>query len=68
MYRYHTGYIGGLHETPFHKMQDQRPDEILRLAVKRMLPKTINGSNMIKRLKLYKGSAHPHAAQNPQPL
>jgi large subunit ribosomal protein L13 len=68
MYRHHTGYIGGLHEMPFHKMQAQRPEEILHLAVKRMLPKTVNGSAMIKRLKLYKGAAHPHAAQNPQPL
>lgn len=68
IYRYHTGFIGGLHELPFHKMQEQRPEEILKLAVKRMLPKTINGTHMLKRLKLYKGPAHPHTGQNPQPL
>ena len=68
VYYHHTGYIGSLTEIPFRKLHAQRPDDVLQLAVKRMLPKTTTGRNMLKRLMLYKGTAHPHGAQAPQPL
>jgi len=68
IYRFHTGYIGSLTEIPFRKLHAARPDDVLQLAVKRMLPKTTTGRNMLKRLMLYKGTAHPHAAQGPKPL
>jgi large subunit ribosomal protein L13 len=68
IYRHHTGFVGGLQEIPFSVKFERRPDEVLKLAVKRMLPKSILGSHMLKRLKLYKGSAHPHVAQHPQAL
>ncbi len=68
IYRFHTGFIGGLQEYSFAEMQRRRPDDVLMLAVRRMLPKTVQARGMLKRLKLYSGSAHPHAAQNPEPL
>jgi large subunit ribosomal protein L13 len=68
VYRFHTGYFGGLNEIPFATMLAKRPDDILRLAVQRMLPKTIIGRHMIARLKIYKGSAHPHQGQHPVAL
>jgi len=68
IYRYHTGYVGGLKELPLERMRQQKPEQILRLAVKRMLPKNRLGRNMLDKLKVYSGSEHPHAAQKPQPL
>ncbi|RME75362.1 MAG: 50S ribosomal protein L13 [Planctomycetota bacterium] len=66
-YRY-TGYPGGLREVPFEKMKEQKPEQILKLAVKRMMPKTRLGRKMLKKLKIYPGPEHPHAAQNPKPI
>jgi len=68
IYHFHTGYPGGLKDIPFERLHARHPDEIIRLAVRRMLPKTVIGSHMLKRLKLYRGAAHPHAAQGPTPL
>ncbi len=68
IYKFHTGFIGGLQEYSFNTMQAKRPEDILMLAVRRMLPKTVQASHMLKRLKIYKGSAHGHGGQNPQPL
>ena len=68
VFRYHTGYIGGLKEVKMKKMQEEHPDRILRNAVRRMLPKTKMGRHMLKKLKIYSGDQHPHAAQNPKPL
>lgn len=64
-YNWHTGYLGGIKERSFAEMMDRQPEEVLRLAVERMLPKTKMGRKMIKKLKVYAGSEHPHAAQQP---
>lgn len=68
VYRYHTGYIGGLVEHTAEEIRDAHPDRILRKAVQRMLPKTKMGRQMLKKLKIYAGAEHPHAAQNPKAL
>jgi large subunit ribosomal protein L13 len=66
-YRY-TGYPGGLKEIPYETMLERKPDEVLRLAVRRMLPKTKLARKMIKKLKVYRGPDHPHEAQEPKTL
>jgi large subunit ribosomal protein L13 len=68
VYLHHTGYVGGMKRTPFKRMRDRRSEELFRLAVRRMLPKTRLGSNMLDKLKIYAGEQHPHVAQQPQPL
>jgi len=68
LYRFHTGYAGGLVEMPLSRMRERKPDMLLRLAVRRMLPKTRQAREMFGRLKIYPGAEHPHAAQKPQPL
>lgn len=65
-YDRYSGYPGGLNRTPRRRIFEQRPDMLLRLAVKRMLPKTPLGRHMLKKLKAYPGAEHPHQAQNPQ--
>jgi large subunit ribosomal protein L13 len=67
-YYRHTGYPGGINETNFAKMQDRFPGRALEKAVKGMLPKGPLGYAMIKKLKVYAGGEHPHAAQQPQTL
>ncbi len=62
-----TGYPGGRKLISAEKMLIQHPEEVLRLAVKRMLPKTKLGRTMIKKLKLFPGGEHPHQSQKPQP-
>ena len=66
--RHHTGWIGGLKEIPATKMLAGKPDQLIRLAVRRMLPKSKLGRRMLGKLKIYSGAEHPHAAQNPKPL
>ena len=68
LYHRHTGYPGGLYTTNFTKLQAKHPERILQKAVKGMLPKGPLGYAMIKKLKLYAGANHPHAAQQPQVL
>jgi len=68
VYRRYSGYPGGLKEIPFEKMMERKPEEVIRLAVRRMLPKSRLGSRMIKKLKVYRGSEHPHAAHKPVAL
>jgi large subunit ribosomal protein L13 len=68
IYYRHSGYPGGLYQTNFKKMQDRFPGRPLELAVKGMLPKGPLGYAMLKKLKVYEGSQHPHAAQEPQAL
>lgn len=68
IYRRHSGYIGGLKELTARKVLSSHPDRILYMAVKRMLPKGKLGEKMLKKLKLYSGSEHPHAAQAPEIL
>ena len=68
VYRRYTGWAGGLKETPVREMLARKPAEVVRLAVRRMLPKTTLGRNMLKKLKIYAGPEHRHEAQRPQPL
>ena len=68
MYRRYTGFPGGLREENFQKLLARRPEKILEEAIKGMLPKSKMGRQMATKLKVYKGSDHPHQAQQPQPL
>lgn len=68
VYRRHTTFPGGLRETSYARMRERHPTEMVRLAVKRMMPKGTLGRTMLKKLKVYGGAEHPHHAQNPQPL
>ncbi len=67
IYYRHTGYPGGLKATPYKVMLAKHPDRILRLAVKRMLPKNRMGRRLLSKLRIYAGPNHPHAAQQPKP-
>ena len=67
-YRYHTGYIGGLKEIPYKKLMAEKSDLAVYEAVKGMLPKNSLGRAMIKKLRVYKGGEHNHAAQKPETL
>ena len=60
----HTGYPGGIKETTPEKLHDKKPSEILKLAVKRMLPGGVLGRKQLTKLKIYSGNNHPHSAQN----
>lgn len=64
-YPHYTGYPGGLKVVPMERMRERRPQDIVTLAVRRMLPKTRLGRSMLKRLKVYTGTDHPHGAQKP---
>ena len=66
VYRRHSGYPGGLKETSYEQMMERRPTEILRRAVKGMMPKNRLARQQLRKLKIYAGPEHPHAAQNPQ--
>ena len=68
IYYRHTGYPGGIYATSFRKMHAKFPTRPLQKAVKGMLPKGPLGFAMIKKLKIYAGDEHPHAAQQPKPL
>ena len=68
IYYKHTGYIGGLKQISARKLLEKKPDEVLRMAVKRMLPKNSLGRRQIKKLKIYAGPDHPHQAQGPERL
>ena len=64
----HSGYMGGEKFIPFRRMMEKRPERVIELAVKGMLPKNTLGRQMRSKLRVYAGSEHPHAAQNPEPL
>jgi len=68
IYYRHSGYLGGIKERTLSEQLAKRPEEVIRMAVRRMLPKTKMGRAMLKKLKIYAGSEHPHAAQNPEVL
>jgi len=68
MYHHHTGYIGGLKSISFEKLIDKAPERVIQSAVKGMLPKGPLGRVMFKKLKVYPGAEHPHAAQQPKQL
>ncbi len=65
IYTRYTGYPGGLKKTTLKQMREKKPEQIIHHAVKGMLPKGPLGRKMIKKLKVYPGSKHPHKAQNP---
>jgi large subunit ribosomal protein L13 len=67
-YYRHSGYPGGLRERTLREQLDRRPTEVLRVAVKGMLPKNRLARQQITKLKIYAGPEHPHTAQNPRPL
>jgi large subunit ribosomal protein L13 len=68
VYYRHTGYVGGLKEITAEKLLAKKPEQVLRLAVKRMLPKNSLGRRQLRKLKIYAGSEHPHEAQKPEKL
>ncbi len=65
MYKRHTGYPGGLREITFDKLQAKKPEEIIRHAVRGMMPDGKLGREMFKKLKVYAGPEHKHEAQQP---
>ena len=62
----HTGHPGGVKETTPERLNKKKPGEVLKLAVKRMLPDGVLGKKQLTKLKIYSGSEHPHMAQNPK--
>jgi large subunit ribosomal protein L13 len=68
MYYRHSGYPGGLKSRTLNDMLERRPEEVIRLAVKGMLPKNRLARKQLTKLKVYAGPDHPHAAQQPKPL
>jgi large subunit ribosomal protein L13 len=68
IYHSHTGYPGGLKSISFEKLIEKAPERTIQSAVKGMLPKGPLGRDMFRKLKVYAGSEHPHAAQQPQEL
>jgi len=68
IYRHHTGWPGGLKETKARKMLAEKPERVVELAIKGMLPKNSLGRAMYRKLKVYKGSEHDHQAQKPETL
>jgi large subunit ribosomal protein L13 len=68
LYRWHTGYLGGLREVSAAKMLATHPERVIEWAVQGMLPKGRLGRAMAKKLKVYAGADHPHAAQKPEPM
>jgi large subunit ribosomal protein L13 len=67
VYYRHTGYPGGLRETSYEVMLERKPTEILRKAVRGMMPRTRLGRQQFRKLKIYAGPEHPHEAQSPEP-
>ena len=65
-YYRHTGYPGGIKTTTPFMLMKKKPEEILKLAVKRMLPSGSLGKKQLSKLKIYKGTSHPHESQNPE--
>jgi large subunit ribosomal protein L13 len=68
LYHRHSGYPGGLRTRTLSEMLERRPEEVIRKAVKGMLPRNRLARQQLRKLKVYAGPEHPHAAQTPQPL
>lgn len=68
VYQWHTGFPGGLKTETFEKRRARRSEQLIMLAVRRMLPKGPLGYRLLKKLKVYRGKDHPHEAQQPQAL
>ncbi|MDL2321739.1 50S ribosomal protein L13 [Desulfosarcina sp. OttesenSCG-928-B08] len=67
-YYRHSGYVGGLKSITAKKLIEKRPEDVIRFAVKGMLPKNSLGRKLFKKLKVYAGGQHPHEAQQPEPM
>ena len=67
-YRYHTGWVGGLKEISYKELMAKNPEKAMTLAIKGMVPDTTIGREALTRLRVYKGSEHKHAAQQPEAL
>ena len=67
-YQRYSGYPGGQKIIPYKRMMERHPERIIEMAVKRMLPKNTLGAHMFKKLKVYSGPDHDHAAQQPQKM
>ena len=65
-YRHHTGWVGGLKEVKYRTMMDKNPEFVFELAVKGMIPNNVIGRNAMRRLRVYSGPEHKHAAQQPE--
>jgi len=65
IYYRHSGYVGGLKETTAKQMIEKKPENLIKIAVKGMLPKTSLGRRQLKKLKIFAGPSHPHRAQQP---
>ncbi len=68
MYRRHSGWVGGLKETPYRILMEEKPEVAMRVAVRGMLPKNIVGKDSLKRLHIYAGAEHEQQAQKPVAL
>jgi large subunit ribosomal protein L13 len=68
IYKRNSGWVGGLKEIPMRQIMEKKPEEALIHAIKGMLPKNALGDQMFKKLRVYKGPDHDHAAQKPEPL
>jgi large subunit ribosomal protein L13 len=68
LYRRHSGYPGGLRSRTLGDMLERRPEEVIRLAVRGMLPRNRLGRAQLRKLKIYAGPEHPHQAQKPEPM
>jgi len=68
IYYHHTGHIGGIRSIALNKLLDEHPERALQFAVKGMLPKNTLGRSMLRKLHVFAGDKHPHAAQQPRPL
>lgn len=67
-YHHHTGYLGNLKTSSLEQLLSKHPERVIEYAVKGMLPKTVLGRRMYKKLHVFAGASHPHAAQQPKPL
>lgn len=68
VYYHHSGYPGGLRETQLKQLMAERPERVLEIAVRGMLPKNRLGRQLFRKLRVYRGAEHPHTAQKPQVL
>jgi len=68
MYYRHSGYPGGFKATPYGELMAKRPEDVVRMVVKGMLPHNTLGKLMLRKLKIYRGGEHPHEAQRPEPI
>lgn len=68
VYYHHSGYPGGLKSKTYKEMKSTRPENIIKSAVNGMLPKTVLGRHLTRKLKVFRGSEHPHSAQQPETI